>query len=365
VALTIAACEAFRYTLPLTEPLRIGAHRLRSRSGLLIRLVDQAGHHGYGEAAPLPGVHRENLALVLRQFKALQPAWPGRTAPSAAPGRFDETLQWLASRALCPSLRHGLELAWWDLSACRQGKILAAALNPAHRASIAVNGLLPRTGDIRRLARPMAEQGYAALKLKVGREPVEQDIARVLAAREVFGDGVALRVDANRAWDFQTAVRFGEAVTACRLEYVEEPLREPDRLAALHHATGMPLALDETLAELPNAVCTVPAGVVAFVLKPAVLGGVSRTNRLIDVAEQRGIKPVISSVFESGLGLAYLANCAAALTVIDVPVGLDTYRWLGEDLPVRKFAAPAARVVVEDAYFQARELRFERLSQVA
>lgn len=359
----LAGCEAFGYELPLTTPLRIGGHYVRTRRGLLIRLRDRDGHCGYGEVAPLPGLHREDWALVLRQLKVFRACVLNGTL--TVPER-----DWLEARywevpTLCPSLRHGVEWAVFDLLACRQGKTLPAWLNPDCRHRIAVNGLLPREGDVAVQARQLVSQGYTALKLKVGWESVARDVARVRAVREACGDAVALRVDANRAWDFPTAARFGEQVADCRLDYVEEPLREAGRLAALHRATGMPLALDESLVGDPLESSVIPEGVVAFVLKPAVLGGVKHLLRLKERAEGLGIRPVISSVFESGVGLAHLAACAAALIAADVPVGLDTYRWLATDIVPKKFAAPAGIIGVEDACRQARNPCLDRLNQLA
>ena len=77
-------------------------------------------------------------------------------------------------------------------------------------------------------------------------------------------------------------------------------------------------------------------GVVALVLKPAVLGGFERTALLAAWAAQRGMHAVVSSAFESGLGLSQLAQLAAALEVAPgvqpAQHGLATLSWFAEDL---------------------------------
>ncbi|NJN45797.1 MAG: o-succinylbenzoate synthase [Candidatus Competibacteraceae bacterium] len=363
MTIRLATFQAFVYDLPLTTPLRIGTDSLTCRQGLLIRLEDRAGCWGYGEVAPLPGLHQEDLASALHQCKDLRPLVSGRELPELEPDWRTPLEHWLAPYSLYPSLCHGLESALLDLSACRQGHTLAGVLRPdGYRKTVSINGLLARDGEIRQHVHQLA--GYPAVKLKVGNDSLEQEIHRVKTARALFGTALALRVDANRAWDFATALQFCEAVAACRLEYLEEPLRDPTRLEALGRLTGVPIALDETLAESRPESIIIPSGVIALVLKPSVLGGPTATARWLDLARQRGLKAVITSVFESGVGLAHLANCAAALLETDTPLGLDTYRWLGEDLPTVRFSATQATIDVDSVYYQARQLHTERFSRV-
>jgi len=363
VTTRLATCQAFLYNLSLTAPLQLGTHSLTRRQGLLIRLEDRAGCWGYGEVAPLPGLHQEDLASALQQFKELRPMVLGRELPEPKPDWRTVLAHWLAPYTMCPSLRHGMESALLDLSACRQGRTLAGVLCPEdYRKTVSINSLLARDGDILQQATQLAE--YPAVKLKVGNDSLAQEISRVRTARAIFGEATALRVDVNRAWDFATALEFCQAVTACRLDYLEEPLRDPTRLGELGRLTGVPIAMDETLAELRPESIIVPSDVVALVLKPTVLGGLTATARWLDFARQHGLKAVITSVFESGVGLAHLANCAAALLETDTPLGLDTYRWLGEDLPTVRFSATHARIDVDNVYYQSRQLCADRLSRV-
>ena len=77
-------------------------------------------------------------------------------------------------------------------------------------------------------------------------------------------------------------------------------------------------------------------GVTALVLKPAVLGGFERTAQLAAWAAQRGMRAVVSSAFESGLGLSQLAQLAAALEAAPgaraTQHGLATLSWFAEDV---------------------------------
>lgn len=320
----------------------------------MIRLSDTEGYIGYGEVAPFPGLHSETVEDTLRQWREIQPL--GAILPEGL-----ERLQggfgyWLDRYGLYPSLRHGLEMAVLNYLACRRGITLAALLNPVYCKSLECNALLIDSSELKVQARQLLVAGYSTVKLKVGRQPLEQDIAFVRNARQALGSACRLRLDANRYWDVATAIRFGRAVADYEIEYIEEPLADSAQITAFYELTGIPVALDESLIPANPATLEVPSGVSAFVLKPTVLGGFERTLRFIELAESRRLKAVISSVFESGIGLAALANYAAAFCGI-VPVGLDTYRWLREDLPEQRFTVNGGWIDVDGVDERARRLR--------
>ena len=69
----------------------------------------------------------------------------------------------------------------------------------------------------------------------------------------------------------------------------------------------------------------------AVIIKPTVLGGMSKTIELISIAEKNHIMPVISDTFQSGLGLSTLITIAG--TIKDrIAMGFDTYSWLQNDI---------------------------------
>ena len=106
-------------------------------------------------------------------------------------------------------------------------------------------------GDLRAVAVSCAKYrlyGFTAVKLKVGWGE-DRDVALVRMARRVLGRGIDLRVDANGAWDFDSAQRVIPRLTAFGISSVEEPLspRDRDRLPELRGEVGVPIMLDESL----------------------------------------------------------------------------------------------------------------------
>ncbi|WP_067649423.1 o-succinylbenzoate synthase [Nocardia harenae] len=209
---------------------------------------------------------------------------------------------------------------------------LATALEQANegwpaavRRRIPVNCIVPAV-EPERAHRIVAESGCGTAKVKVADHPdsLAEDIARVEAVRAALGPGGAVRVDANAVWDVETAVgRIGALDRAAGgLEYVEQPCRTIEELAAVRRRVTVPIAADESIrrAEDPLRVAVAGAADIA-VIKCTPLGGVRRALR---VAEAAGLPCVVSSALETGVGLGAQLALAGALPELDYACGLGT-----------------------------------------
>jgi O-succinylbenzoate synthase len=319
------------YRLPLREPVTLGRTRIEEREGLLLRLEAGDGAVGWGDAAPLPGFSREFLFDVHLELDAFAGALCGRDLdPHAAADPHSRLHAALDKARLKPSARYALDLALWDLAAQATGRSLAHALHPDPVATLPTAALVTEPPPLALVeAARLAEAGYPALKLKVGRGALREEVALVRGVRERVGEGVALRLDANRAWTEAEGRLFAAEIAPAEVDYVEEPLRDPSLLQALWHDGQLPIALDETLAE-PGGAEALQGWVAAAVLKPTLLGGVAATLRWAERARAAGVRAVLSAAFESGVGLRGVAALAAATG--GEPAGLDPYRRLASDV---------------------------------
>jgi O-succinylbenzoate synthase len=100
----------------------------------------------------------------------------------------------------------------------------------------------------------------------------------------------------------------------------------------------------------------------AVVLKPTLLGGISRSLRFASEAKALGIKVVVSSAYESGVGTGALVALAAM--VGDEPVGLDTYRRLADDVIEVPLDLPAPVIDVRRATGAARRVDIRKVTPV-
>ena len=327
----VAALDLVPYRLALREAVVWNGERRGHREGVLVRLTDPEGRTGWGDAAPLPGFSRETLEEARRALEAVGAVIVGRDLDAGdvlrPMGPFAQTLD---VAGVPSSARFALDLALVDLAAQTLGRTLPQALHPDPAVVLPLNGLV--MGDLEDAvasASRLAEQRYRAVKVKVGRAAVDDDVAAVRDVRRALPDGVALRLDANRAWTWDQAVRFAQATADLDLDYVEEPLAAASRAPELWVDTRMPIALDETLQE-PGGAAAVRGWAQAVVLKPTLVGGLMAALRLAAAARAIGVRSVLSASFESGVGLRGVAALAAATGA--EPAGLDTYRWLAQDV---------------------------------
>ncbi|CAN5655575.1 o-succinylbenzoate synthase [soil metagenome] len=343
----LAGFDIYRYTLPFTEPVTLKGVQPHSRKGILLELRDDAGASGLGEASPLPGFSRESLDDAEYQLYELASSLVGSSLPADSHLPECPLTRELDERELAPSVRFGFELAVYNIYAASQGKALQGVLSEDPGESVALNGLLIGSGErVLDEARRMREAGYEAVKLKVGARDVREDVDLVGAVADVLGDDVALRLDANRAWSFEEAVNFLRDTSDLRYEYIEEPLAEPAGLSRLVDEYGARVALDESLVGMKPEDLLEHRYARAVVLKPTLLGGISRALRLGRVAGRIGAAPVISSAYETGVGTSALISLAAVIGGGRIPAGLDTYRRLAADVyePALDLSAPSVSV---------------------
>jgi len=201
------------------------------------------------------------------------------------------------------------------------------------RDRIPINCTIPAVGP-ERAHDITARSGCRTAKVKVAEHPesLAEDLARVEAVRDALGSHGAIRVDANGGWDIDTAVACIRQLdkAAGGLQYVEQPCRTIEELAAVRRRVEVRIAADESIrrAEDPMRVAVACAADVA-VIKCTPLGGVRRSLR---VAEAAGLPCVVSSALETSVGLAAQLALAGALPELEFACGLGTLALLTGDV---------------------------------
>lgn len=202
---------------------------------------------------------------------------------------------------------------------------------PAVRDTVAVNTTVPAVGP-EQAADLVARSGCTTAKVKVAEpgQTLADDLDRVAAVRDVLGPEGRVRVDANAAWDVETAVLALTRLGRFDLEYVEQPCATLEELAEVRRRTDVPVAADESIRTADDPERAVRAGAVdVVVLKVQPLGGV---RRALAVADAAGVPAVVSSALETSIGLAAGLAFAAALPELPHACGLGTGTLLAGDL---------------------------------
>ena len=309
-----ATCVNVGGNLPV--PLGNARQGWRERRGMVLRLFDDAGNVGQGEASPLPGYSPEDLPSV-RAALAREPWRRVATLDTAAPlvpqvrhaiAGLDEAL---------PSARFALETALLDLIGRRTGRPLWVLLGDGEPAGPVPLSCSVATDDARHAletARRAVEEGAAAIKVKVGAD-WKSELGLLRTLREELGDRVAIRADANQSFDAGVLVGRLLELAALGIELVEEPC-PVDVLARLDRSP-VPIALDESLQgpEGPARLSRLGReGLIRYViLKPTTLGGLSACLDIARHARAAGAEPIVTHTFDGPIALA--AACALAVVL--------------------------------------------------
>ncbi|MDA1195530.1 MAG: o-succinylbenzoate synthase [Planctomycetota bacterium] len=329
----IARVEVAKFRLPLSRRYRAGAVDTAEREGRFVRVLTEDGAQGYGEIAPLPGLHAETLDDVDHALRVVGAGLQGREF-----GGFDAFAQNVATRVAavapqgCPSVIFGLQMAGAGALAYAADTTPAAILTDAPLDRVAVNALF--VGNATTAAEAMASgelDGYSCVKLKVGQQPLaaDREVIQILLAG--LPNHTTLRLDANRGLELSDALERFKNLPPERIEYLEEPLIEVADLAELSARTGLSIGLDETLHAATSFDMGRAPWVVAWCIKPAQIGHFARMQFLAREAERYGSALVVSSALETGLGLSSLAQIAAALPGRTAAAGIGTEGWLRLD----------------------------------
>ena len=261
---------------------------------------------------------------------------------------------------------------FWDYDVAESRRWWAAAVESACegwpaplRSAVPVNVTVPAV-DAGRAHAIVTASGCRTAKVKVaepGQTPAD-DVARVEAVRDALGPEGALRVDANAAWDVDTAAARIRELGRVGLEYVEQPVASLAELAALRRRVDVRIAADEVVRRAADPLrVDLREAADVVVLKVQPLGGVRAALR---VAEAHGLPCVVSSALESSVGIAAGVALAAALPELPCACGLATVALLDGDvtsdpllpvdgaLPVRTVTPDRLADVAADAQTEAR-----------
>jgi o-succinylbenzoate synthase len=288
------------FSLPLASPLVTADRTIDSREGFLVT-VEVDGTEGLGEATPLAGWTEslEDCEATLRSVEDPEAALDA--------GRLDDA----------PAARHGLSQAVLDARARAADRPLYRHLGGEERIERVPANATVGDGPPAETADAVAaavEDGFRAVKVKVGARDPEVDLRRFEAVRERCPD-VELRADANGAWDAGTARRLLSTFETLDVAFVEQPLptADLDGHAELREAVDVGVALDEGLLEHGlDAVAEADAADV-LVCKPMALGGVDRAREIALRARETDVEPVVTTTVDGAVARAGAVHFAASI----------------------------------------------------
>ncbi|HEX8752013.1 MAG TPA: mandelate racemase/muconate lactonizing enzyme family protein [Solirubrobacterales bacterium] len=307
----LASVEVIPYTLPFKRPYVTARGVLEERELILLRLRDENGLIGLGEAVPLSLRGGADLRQVVRELEGLDESGALDRATAAcgevdlfAPGdeRF-EGQETVSAPARCAALTALRDLCERQRHAAGSA-VAVAEPSEAVRCNATLVAAAPE--EVAEDARSWAERGFETFKLKLG---VEDDVAQVRAVREAVGPEAAIRIDSNGAWPLHTARRILKQLEPLDIEFAEQPVSQPEEAAELAWETTIPLAGDESIASAREAEASLLLG--AFRLTGIKLSKVGGTPEALAIA--RLLPSYVSSALDGPVGIAAAARLVQSI----------------------------------------------------
>lgn len=325
----IERLRVVRIPSPLVRPFVTAVRRTDRIDVVLVEATDSNGRTGWGEAATswrVTGESAQSVAAVVAG--PLADVVIGRDVR-------DPTLADDLARAVWgnAAARSAVACAVADLDAQSRGVLLSQALvGAAVPSSIRTDMTLSAADPAELAARAIehATAGFRCLKVKASAE--HDTIAGLRAVRAAVGHEVSLRIDANQAWDAETAIRLIREAEdqGLRIELVEQPVpaHDLDALARVTAAVGTPIMADEAVRTAHDVRAIAARGAADLVnIKLAKTGGLAEAVSAAHAARATGLGVVFGCMMEAHVGVAAAAHLAAALAP-DVVHDLDAALWL-------------------------------------
>ena len=165
-------------------------------------------------------------------------------------------------------------------------------------------------------------QGFDAFKFKVGRD-IDMDEARIKLFREIGGNDLNLKLDANAAWDVNEAIANMRRLEKYNLAGIETPIDKTDvsGMARVRRAIDTPILEHVSTQEYALEAVRHEA-VDVFNVSTVGCGGIYRAKKVIAVAEAAGLHALLGSTVELGVGTAAQLALAASSWRVDWPSDL-------------------------------------------
>jgi len=325
------------YRLPFLSGFSTAHGVMTAREGIIVQVTTRQGITGIGEIAPLPAFGGGSLA----DAATLLPALIARLHHKSLHEALDLLLTEGKAATKAASALCGLEIALLDVLGKVEGCGVCTLLSPAGsapRATVPVNAVVGARATKAAVAivRDARKSGFGCVKLKVGwGVSVREEVERVAAVRAAIGPAMHLRLDANEAWNLEEAIAVLSQCVPYDIQYVEQPLKAQDLagMRTLRQAIPIPIAADEALRSLESAQRVLDNEAAdILVIKPQLAGGLRVGQQIIQAATERGVRSVITSTSEAGIGLAAALHLAAASPAVTLECGLATLHLLVDDL---------------------------------
>jgi L-Ala-D/L-Glu epimerase len=344
----ILRTECRVHEMKLSEPYTIAYETIHSCSNLFLIAETDAGMRGFGCAAPDVAVTGETADSVMEIYNFhIEAALRG-----SDPFRYARILEDLRASLLHhPSALAMTDMLLYDLVSKSAGVPLYKYLG-GYRTSIPTSitiSIMPLADTLRKAAE-YRKKGFFIIKIKGGMN-VSEDVEKIMRLREMLGDDIEIRFDANQGYNLENAIQFVELTRPAGVELIEQPTPRDmiELLGQVVKSVHIPVMADESLMNVSDAISLTRNDLTDLInIKLMKVGGINEAIRINSIARAAGVEAMVGCMDESALAIAAGLHFALArpnITYADLDGHLDLI-----DDPT------AGAVVLEDGVLRTTDL---------
>lgn len=346
----IIKIEAIPFSIPYVKPLRFASGEMLSAEHVLVRVHTDDGLVGTAEAPPRPFTYGETQASIVAVIDGVfAPAIVGLSPLER------ETAHARMNRTVAnPTAKAAIDMALWDLIGQSFGVPVTDLLGGfGNRMRVShMLGFSEPSEMVAEAGRVRELYGITTFKVKVGRRPIDMDVAACRALREALGDGTELGIDGNRGWTASDAARALRAMADLDLQFAEELCPADDVLGRrwLVGQSTIPFFGDESAARPGEVTRELLGGSATGISIKTARTGFTYSQRVLFQCEGLGVDIVMGNQIDGQIGsLCSLAFGAAFELTSRRPGELSNFLDMTDDLLTEPLQIRSGSLRVRDA----------------
>ena len=321
--LKIQDVEIYYFDIPLKEPFTISLGTITTSSGVLVRIITDAGITGIGESSPFQPVTGDTQQTNVSAAREIREMLKGKD-PLAIENAHKLFGGFIFSN---PALIAAFDMALYDILGKTAGlpvfRLLGGDKNTFE--TDVTTGIDTPENMVKSVQTRLAA-GFKTFKIKVGMDPAA-DVGRLQAIRDAIGYDYGIRIDANQGWTPAQAITALRAMEKFKIQFCEQPGLHSDiaGLKQVRDESPIGIMADESLHSPADAITLITAAACDyFNIKLMKAGGMTNSLRIALIGEAANIRCMLGCMIETRLGLTAAAHVHGATQNI-VFADLDGY----------------------------------------
>ncbi len=307
-----------KISVPLRVPFKTALRRVDSVEDVIVEIITDTGHKGYGEAPPTGVITGDTTYSIIGAIRD----HISKKIIGLDIDNFEDVIQEVQTSIVHnSSAKAAVDMALYDLYGQLFNIPVYKLFGGAKKSittdiTISVNDPDTMAHD----AINAIDRGYDTLKVKVGVDP-SLDVARLSAVRNAVGSDVRIRIDANQAWTPKEAVRILNNMQekGLGLELVEQPVKAAD-IEGLRYVTErsyVPVLADESVFSPEDALKIMQYHAADMInIKLMKCGGLYNALKIISAAEIYGVECMLGCMLEAKISVNAAVELACAKKII-------------------------------------------------